>query len=92
MKSNHNEISIATPSEVLDENNEFLFKVLNEVDRWSDSEFELSQSRSDFQIEKFIIQDSFTIPYAFKTALINRKSVAENLLEKVIDLKTCEKV
>ena len=42
----------------------------------------------DFQIEKFIIQDSFTIPYAFKTALINRKSVAENLLEKVIDLKT----
>lgn len=88
MKSNYNEISIANPSEILDDNNEFLFKVLNEVNRWSDSEFELSQSRSDFQIEKFIIHDSFTIPYAFKTAVINRKSVAESLLEKVIEIKT----
>jgi len=88
MKSNYNEISAASPAEILDESNEFLLKVLNEVNRWSDSELELCQSRSDFQIEKFIIQDSFTIPYAFKTALINRKSVAESILKEVIDTKT----
>ena len=88
MKNNYNEISVASPSEILDESNEFLFKVLNEVNRWSDSELELCQGRSDFQIEKFIIQDSFTIPYAFKTALVNRKSVAESILREVIDTKT----
>lgn len=88
MKSNYNEISITSPSEILDENNEFLFKVLNEVNRWSDSELELCQGRTDFQIEKFIIQDSFTIPYAFKTALINRKSVAESILKKALEIKT----
>lgn len=88
MESNYDKISLASASEVLDDNNEFLFKVLNEVNRWNDGELELSQSRSNFQIEKFIIQDSFTIPYAFKTALINRKGVAEDILQRVIDAKS----
>ena len=87
MTNNYESIALATSKEVLDESNEFMFKVLQEANRWTDSETELAQGRSDFQIEKFIIHDNFTIPSAFKSALINRKSVAEGLLQQIIDAK-----
>jgi hypothetical protein len=87
MSNNYESIALATSKEVLDESNEFMFKVLQEANRWTDSETELAQGRSDFQIEKFIIHDNFTIPSAFKSALINRKSVAEGLLQQIIDAK-----
>jgi hypothetical protein len=64
-----------------------MLKVLQEATRWEQSETELAQGRSDFQIEKFIIHDNFTIPSAFKAALVNRRSVAEGLLQQVIDAK-----
>jgi hypothetical protein len=87
MTNNYESIALATSKEVLDESNEFMFKVLQEANRWTDSETELAQGRSDFQIEKFIVHDNFTIPSAFKSALINRKSVAEGLLQQIIDAK-----
>ena len=87
MTNNYESIALATSKEVLDESNEFMFKVLQEADRWTDSETELAQGRTDIQIEKFIIHDNFTIPSAFKSALINRKSVAEGLLQQIIDAK-----
>lgn len=87
MSKNYESIAVATSKEVLDDANEFMFKVLNEANRWADSETELAQGRSDFQIEKFIIHDNFTIPSAFKAALINRRSVAEGLLQQIIDAK-----
>ena len=87
MSNNYEAIALASSTEVLDDKNEFMFKVLNEANRWTESEVELAQGRSDFQIEKFIIHDNFTIPSAFKSALINRKSVAEGLLSKIIDAK-----
>lgn len=87
MTDNYEAIALATSKEVLDDENEFMFKVLNEANRWADSETELAQGRSDFQIEKFIIHDNFTIPSAFKAAIINRRSVAEGLLQQIIDAK-----
>jgi hypothetical protein len=87
MQNNYEVIALATPKEVLDDNNEFMFKVLNEVDRWNESETELSHTRSEFQIEKFIVHDNFTIPSAFQSALVNRKSSAEGLLQQIIDAK-----
>ena len=71
MTNNYEAIALASSTEVLDDKNEFMFKVLNEANRWIESEVELAQGRSDFQIEKFIVHDSFTIPSAFKSALIN---------------------
>ena len=87
MSNNYESISLATSKEVLGDDNEFMLKVLQEATRWEESETELAQGRSDFQIEKFIIHDNFTIPSAFKAALINRRSVAEGLLQQVIDAK-----
>jgi hypothetical protein len=87
MQNNYDEIALATSKEVLDDKNEFMFKVLNEANRWTESETELAQGRSDFQIEKFIIHDNFTLPSAFKSALINRRGVAEGLLQQIIEAK-----
>lgn len=87
MTNNYEAIALATSREVLDDKNDFMFKVLNEANRWVNSETELAQGRSDFQIEKFIIHDNFTIPSAFKSALINRRSVAEGLLQQIIEAK-----
>lgn len=87
MDENYKSIALASSSDVLNENNEFLFKVLNEINRWSESEVELAQGRTNFQIEKFIIHDNYTIPSAFKSALVNRKSVAEALLFRIVDAK-----
>ena len=87
MSNNYEAIALATSKEVLDDKNDFMFKVLNEANRWAESEVELAQGRSDFQIEKFIIHDNFTIPSAFKAAIINRRSVAEGLLGQIIDAK-----
>lgn len=87
MSNNYETIALATSKEVLDDSNEFMLKVLNEANRWVDSETELAQSRSDFQIEKFIVHDNFTIPSAFKAAIINRRSVAEGLLQQIIEAK-----
>ena len=87
MSNNYESIALATSKEVLDDSNEFMLKVLQEATRWEESETELAQGRSDFQIEKFIIHDNFTIPSAFKSALVNRRSVAEGLLQQVIEAK-----
>jgi hypothetical protein len=87
MSNNYEAIALATSKDVLDDKNDFMFKVLNEANRWAESEVELAQGRSDFQIEKFIIHDNFTIPSAFKAAIINRRSVAEGLLGQIIDAK-----
>ena len=87
MSNNYEAIALATSKEVLGDDNEFMLKVLQEATRWEESETELAQGRSDFQIEKFIIHDNFTIPSAFKAALVNRRSVAEGLLQQVIDAK-----
>ena len=87
MTNNYEAIALATSKEVLDDNNDFMLKVLSEATRWQESETELAQGRSNFQIEKFIVHDNFTIPSAFKAAIINRKSVAEGLLSRVIEAK-----
>lgn len=83
MSDTYKEIALAKAEDVLDESNEFMYKVLNECMKWEESETDLSSSRTNFQIEKFVIHDNFTIPSAFKGAIINRKSVAEGLLQNI---------
>lgn len=87
MSENYKDIALAKADDVLSDSNEFMFRVYNECMKWEESEKELAQTRSNFQIEKFIIHDNFTIPSAFKAALINRRSVAENLLQGIQDAK-----
>jgi len=87
MSETYKEIALAKAEDVLDESNEFMQKVYDECMKWEKSEKELAQGRSNFQIEKFIVHDNFTVPSAFKAAIINRKSVAEGLLTGIQDAK-----
>jgi len=87
MSETYKEIALAKADDVLDESNEFMQKVYGECMKWDKSEKELAQGRSNFQIEKFIVHDNFTVPSAFKAAIINRKSVAEGLLTGIQDAK-----
>lgn len=87
MSDTYKDIAIAKAEDVLDDSNEFMLKVYNECMKWEQSEVELAQGRSNFQIEKFIIHDNFTVPSAFKGAIINRKSVAEGLLQAIQEAK-----
>jgi hypothetical protein len=87
MTDSYKDIAIAKANDVLDDGNEFMLKVYNECMRWEESERELAQGRSNFQIEKFIVHDNFTLPSAFKAAIINRKSVAEGLLQGIQQAK-----
>jgi len=87
MTDSYKDIAIAKANDVLDDGNEFMLKVYNECMRWEESERELAQGRSNFQIEKFIVHDNFTLPSAFKAAIINRKSVAEGLLQGIQEAK-----
>lgn len=87
MSESYKDIALAKANDVLDDNNDFMLKVYNECMKWEGSEKELAQGRSNFQIEKFIVHDNFTVPSAFKAAIINRKSVAEGLLQGIQEAK-----
>ena len=87
MQENKSNLELIKATEAVDEQSDYMMKVYGECTRWQESENELAQGRSNFQIEKFIVHDNFTVPSAFKAALINRRSVAEGLLNNIIDLK-----
>jgi glycosyltransferase involved in cell wall biosynthesis len=64
-----------------------LEKVFDEVFRWESEDKEHAQGRSNFQIEKFIALDNFTVPSAFQAMLKNRRIMAEGLFSKVTEMK-----
>jgi glycosyltransferase involved in cell wall biosynthesis len=64
-----------------------LERVFDEVFRWEKEDKELAQGRSNFQIEKFIALDNFTIPSAFQAMLKNRRIMAEGLFSKITEMK-----
>ena len=66
---------------------DYLLQASKNVFAWEESDKEMAQGRTNFQIEKFIVHDNFTIPSAFKSAVINRRSVAENLLNGIQEAK-----
>lgn len=75
------------PSAEIVKDAKVLDKVYEEVFKWDQYDREHAQTRTNFQIEKFIALDSFTIPSTFLSLLKNRKSMAEGLFSKVIEMK-----
>ena len=69
-----------------------LFKLVSdEVFRWEQHDKEHAQTRSNFQIEKFIAMDNFTISSAFHALLRNRRALAEGLFQKVTEMKETQR-
>lgn len=64
-----------------------LQRVFDEVFRWEKEDKEHAQGRSNFQIEKFIALDNFTIASTFQAMLKNRRIMAEGLFSKITEMK-----
>jgi glycosyltransferase involved in cell wall biosynthesis len=66
---------------------EVLQRVYDEVFKWEEYDKEHAQGRSNFQIEKFIALDNFTVASSFNALLKNRRIMAEGLFTKIIEMK-----
>jgi hypothetical protein len=81
------DLSIVTSQEAVDEKSDFLEKVFKEIYKWEEEDKELAQGRSNFQIEKFFLLDSHTVPAAFQAALKNRRIMAEGFMQKIVEMR-----
>jgi glycosyltransferase involved in cell wall biosynthesis len=67
--------------------NDYLLKAYENVLLWEESDKELAQGRTNFQIEKFILLEQHTIPAAFENILKTRRQMAEGYMFKLIEMK-----
>jgi len=74
-------------TEEIIKDSEVLKRVFDEVFKWEEYDKEHAQGRSNFQIEKFIALDNFTIASSFNALLKNRRIMAEGLFSKITEMK-----
>ena len=66
---------------------DYLRKAFENVLKWEDSDKELAQGRTNFQLEKFALLDTHTLPVAFENTLKARRQMAEGYMYKLIEMK-----
>lgn len=76
----------STPFDIV-QDEQVLQRVFDEIFRWENEDKEHAQGRTNFQIEKFIVLDNYTIASAFTAALKNRRIMAEGLYGKITEMK-----
>jgi FkbM family methyltransferase len=65
----------------------YLRQAFDNVMRWEASDKELAQGRTNFQLEKFALLDTHTLPAAFENTLKSRRQMAEGYMYKLIEMK-----
>lgn len=70
---------------VTDDN--YLRSAFQNVLKWEESDKELAQGRTNFQLEKFALLDTHTLPAAFEATLKSRRQMAEGYMYKLIEMK-----
>jgi len=65
----------------------YLHKAFENVLRWEESDKELAQGRTNFQLEKFALLETHTLPVAFENTLKSRRQMAEGYMYKLIEMK-----
>jgi glycosyltransferase involved in cell wall biosynthesis len=76
---------VTSEQAVMDE--EYLRKAFENVLKWEESDKELAQGRTNFQLEKFALLDTHTLPVAFENTLKSRRQMAEGYMYKLIEMK-----
>lgn len=76
---------ISAQQAVMDE--DYLQKAFANVLKWEESDKELAQGRTNFQLEKFALLDTHTLPAAFENTLKSRRQMAEGYMYKLIEMK-----
>jgi glycosyltransferase involved in cell wall biosynthesis len=65
----------------------YLRQAFENVLKWEESDKELAQGRTNFQLEKFALLESHTLPSAFESTLKARRQMAEGYMYKLIEMK-----
>jgi len=68
-------------------NDDYLMQASENVLKWEESDKELSQGRTNFQIEKFIGLNSFNISVTFEHILKERRLMATGYMTKLMEMK-----
>ena len=66
---------------------DYLRQAFENVLKWEESDKELAQGRTNFQLEKFALLDTHTLPTAFENTLKSRRQMAEGYMYKLIEMK-----
>ena len=66
---------------------DYLYRAFENVMKWEESDKELAQGRTNFQLEKFALLDTHTLPVAFENSLKSRRQMAEGYMYKLIEMK-----
>jgi len=66
---------------------DYLRKAFDNVMKWEESDKELAQGRTNFQLEKFALLETHTLPVAFENTLKARRQMAEGYMYKLIEMK-----
>jgi glycosyltransferase involved in cell wall biosynthesis len=76
---------ITAQQAVTDDN--YLHQAFENVLKWEESDKQLAQGRTNFQLEKFALLDTHTLPAAFENTLKARRQMAEGYMYKLIEMK-----
>jgi len=66
---------------------DYLHRAFENVLKWEESDKELAQGRTNFQLEKFALLDTHTLSAAFENTLKSRRQMAEGYMYKLIEMK-----
>ena len=66
---------------------DYLRSAFKNVLKWENSDRELAQGRTNFQLEKFALLDTHTLPAAFEATLKSRRQMAEGYMYKLVEMK-----
>jgi len=81
-----NSLGFRTVEEAVgDKASEYLKKAFDNVYKYHEIDKELAQGRTNFQLEKFALLETYTLESAYESVLKSRRSMSEGLMTKIIE-------
>lgn len=83
-----NSLGFRTVEEAVgDKASEYLNKAFENVYKYHEIDKELAQGRTNFQLEKFALLETYTLESAYESVLKSRRQNAEAMLSKVLEMQ-----
>jgi hypothetical protein len=78
---------ISVEEAVGDKASEYLGKAFENVYKFHEIDKELAQGRTNFQLEKFALLETYTLESAYESVLKSRRQMAEGLMSKLLEMQ-----
>jgi hypothetical protein len=83
-----NSLGFRTVEEAVgDKAGEYLNKAFENVYKYHEIDKELAQGRTNFQLEKFALLETYTLESAYESVLKSRRQMAEGLMSKLLEMQ-----